>query len=329
MRLTKKRCISIASSIGSLWLSVVLVGCHSSDSTSDNSNPGVVNNKVKVVAKAGECTSRSGTSHAASILFFGNTLKNTIATSNEVQKQSGTLVSQDTDVTFDVWQSNGLSEGTCIGNITVHIDGGSNARAQISIEDYLPTPTSGQGVLVRSGQLDLRKKMDSYVDVVDATTGERQMVWSNFTGLPNKSRVMSAMRFVSGQHLAIYFTGTTSNNSTAKALIQLFKNDGTYLGVATQQIGKNSAVVTDDTRSLLYIGAGGIPLTAAQLPSDGGGYLKILGANEGDTEASCLIIYTEAAPSVANGAWSNDKLAQATLTFARRNKNNDVLNPSE
>ncbi len=307
--------------LSSLWLTA----CHNDD----NSTSTAANTSVKIVSTAGECTSRSGSSHAASILFFGNNIKNTIATSNEVQKVGGALVSQDTDVTFDVWKSNGLSEGECIGNITVHIDGGTNQRAQVSIEDYLPTPTSGNGVLVRSGQLDLRKKIDSYVDVTDATTGERQMVWSNFTGLPNKSRVMSAMRFVSGQHLAIYFTGTTSNNTTAKALIQLFKNDGTYVGVATQQIGKNSAVITDDTRSLLFIGTGGVPLAASQLPADGEGFLKILGANEGDTEASCLIVYTEAAPNVANAAWSNDKLAQATLTFARRNHNNAVLNPSE
>ncbi|RLA58243.1 MAG: hypothetical protein DRQ78_12375 [Epsilonproteobacteria bacterium] len=319
MKINSTRSLLLAPAVFAL---LCFTGCGSDNNEEETSS------SVKVVATAGECTSRSGTSHAASILFFGENIKNTIATSNEVQKSGGELISQDTDVTFDVWESNGIFEGTCVGNITIHIDGGTNERAQVSLEDYLPTPTSGQGVLVRSGQLDLRKKMDSYVDVTN-DAGERQMIWSNFTGLPNASRVMSAMRFVSGQHLAIYFTGTTSNNTTALALIQLFRNDGTYVGVATQNIGKHSAVVTDAVRNLTFIGTTGLPLDTADLPADGEGFLKILGSNEGDTEASCLVVYTESVPNAVNAAWSNDKLPTATLTYARRNNNNAVLNPSE
>lgn len=273
---------------------------------------------VKVTAKKGECISRSGGSHAATIIFFGNGIKNIIATTNEVQKQNGTVVKQDTDITFDVWKANGANEGGCLGNIKVHIDGGTNDRAQIAIEDYLDTPASGQGVMVRTGTLDIRKKFDNYVDISD--NSGRSMIWNNFTGMPNKSRLMSAMRFVSGQHLAIYFTG---GGDTAEANIQVFKNDGTYVGVAKQLIGKNSSVVTDDVRSLAYIDANGDAVTS--LPADGEGYLKILGSTDSETEASCMVLYSEATPNATGGAWSNAKLAQSTLTFARRNGDNDPL----
>ncbi len=273
---------------------------------------------VKVTANKGECTARSGSRHAATILFFGNGIQNVMATTNEIQKQNGTVVKQDTNITFDVWKANGSNKGDCLGNIKVHIDGGTNHRAQVAIEDYLDTPTSGQGIVVRTGQLDARKKFDNYVDIND--NSGRSMIWNNFTGMPNKSRLMSAMRFVSGQHLAIYFTGI---GDTAEANIQVFKNDGTYVGVAKQLIGRNSAVVTDDVRSLAYIDANGDAVTS--LPADGEGYLKILGSTDSETEASCMVLYSEAIPNETGGSWSNAKLVQSTLTFARRNGDNDPL----
>lgn len=271
-----------------------------------------------VVAKKGECTPRSGGSHAATIMFFGSGIKNVIATSNEFQKKDGVAIMQDTDITFDVWEAKGASEGKCLGNVTVHIDGGTNDRAQVAIEDYLDTPASGQGVLVRTGQLDVRKKFDNYVDITEADG--RSMIWNNFTGMPNTSRLMSSMRFVAGQHLAIYYTGASG---TAEANIQLFKDDGTYVGVAKQQIGKNSAVITNDVRSLTYLDASGAMVTS--LPNDGEAYLKILGSGDNETEASCMVLYSEATPNATGGAWSNAKLPQSTLTFARRNGGNDPL----
>lgn len=273
---------------------------------------------VTVVAEKGACTSRSGGGHAATIMFFGSGVNNVIATSNEVQKQGGVVVKQDTDVTFDVWEANGTSEGTCLGNIIVHIDGGTNERAQVAIEDYLDTPDSGQGVMVRTGTLDARSKIDTYVDINEADG--RSMIWNNFTGMPNTSRLMSSMRFAAGQHLAIYFTGAAA---TAEANIQLFKDDGTYVGVAKQLIGKNSAVVTDDVRSLTYLDANGAAVT--NLPDDGDAYLKILGSGDNETEASCMVLYSEATPNATGGAWANSQLPQSTLTFARRNGGNDPL----
>lgn len=294
----------------------VIAGCggSSSNNIAEEPDPG----SVAVVAEKGVCTSRSGSSHAATIMFFDTGVKNVIATSNEVQKQNGVPVSQDTDITFDVWKANGPNEGECLGNITVHIDGGTNERAQVAIEDYLDTPDSGQGVMVRTGQLDARSKFDTYVDINEPDG--RSMIWNNFTGMPNTSRLMSSMRFVSGQHLAIYFTG---DGAVAEANIQLFKDDGTYVGVAKQQIGKNSAVVTDDVRSLTYIDTNGATVT--NLPADGEAYLKILGSTDSETEASCMVLYSEATPNAVGGAWSNSKLTQSTLTFARRNGGNDPL----
>jgi hypothetical protein len=273
---------------------------------------------TKIVATKGECTSRSGSGHAATIMFFGEDIKNMIATTNEVQKKDGVAIMQDTDITFDVWKANGVNEGECLGNITVHIDGGTNHRAQIAIENYLDTPSFGQGVLVRTGQLDVRKKFDNFIDINESDG--RSMIWNNFTGMPNTSRLMSSMRFVSGQHLAIYFTGSGDN---AEANIQLFKNDGTYVGVAKQQIGKNSAVITDDVKSLSYIDSNGDKVTS--LPSDGEAYLKILGSTDSETEASCMVLYSESTANTVGGAWSNSKLPQSTLTFARRNGGNDPL----
>lgn len=305
----------------SLFISMALVaGCGGDDPTPQVTLPDP--GSTKVVAKKGECTSRSGGSHAATIMFFGSGVKNVIATSNEVQKKEGVAIMQDTDITFDVWEAKGVNEGKCLGNITVHIDGGTNDRAQVAIEDYLDTPVSGQGVLVRTGQLDVRKKFDNYVDITEADG--RSMIWNNFTGMPNTSRLMSSMRFVAGQHLAIYYTGA---GDTAEANIQLFKDDGTYVGVAKQLIGKNSAVVTDDVRSLTYLDTTGATVTS--LPNDGEAYLKILGSTDSETEASCMVLYSEATPNATGGAWSNSKLPQSTLTFARRNGGNDALGLTE
>ena len=305
-----------------IWL---LSGCDHDD---DPAPPPPVNtSSVKITANPGVCTPRTGGAHATTMMFFGSDIKNIIATTNELQKQAGAAVSQDTDVTFDVWQSNGENAGSCIGSVDVHIDGGTNERAEVVFEDLLTTPVSGQGVLIRTGQLDVRKKFDSYVQVTDPGTGERQIIWNNFTGMPNASRLMSTMRFVSGQRLAIYYTGLAGTQ--AEANIQIFKNDGSFVGVATQTIGVHSVVVTDDVRSLVYKDLTGAVVAPASLPADGEGYLKVAGLNALETEASCMVVYSEATPDVSDGAWDNRKLATATFTFARRNGGNDPLGLGE
>ena len=187
---------------------------------------------------------------------------NVIATNNEFQRQEGVPISKDTNLTFDVWQSNGTAEGTCVGNILVTIDGGGNQRAEIVLED----------------------------------------------------------------HLAIYYTGGTAE---ATAKIQLYDNAGKFIGVATELIGQNSSVVTDDVLTLSYKDLDGNSIAASTIPKEGGGYLRILGLDDDETEASCMILYTKAKPDVAGGAWDNIKLASTTITFARRNGGNDPLGLAE
>ncbi len=267
------------------------------------------------------CVPRTGSGHASTIMFFGTNIKNIVATTNEFQRKGGSAISQRTHLSFDVWKSNGTGKGTCIGQILVHIDGGTNERIEVAIEDYLTTPTTGTGVLVRTGELDVRKKIDAYIQTEKG--GKRRIIWNNFTGIPNKSRLMSGLRFTSGQHLAIYFTG--QDDRQAEANIQVFSNAGKFVGVATQKIGSHSSVVTDDVMSLAYKDLDGKAVDAAKLPKDGEGYLRILGRVNDEIEASCMILYSKAKPGVANGAWDNGKLASSTISFARRNGNNDPL----
>ena len=280
---------------------------------------------TSITATNGVCASRAGSSHAATMMFFGADIQNVVAMTNEVQKQNGANVMQDTDVTFDIWESNGANAGTCVGNIVVHIDGGTNERVEVVVEDHLLTPIAGQGVMVRTGQLDVRKKFDAYVE--RNSGGKRRVIWNNFTGMPNPSRLMSALRFVSGQHLAIYYTGL--DGTQAEANIQVFKNDGSFVGLATQTIGVHSTVVTDDVRSLSYKDLSGAAVAPSDLPADGEGYLKVIGLNALETEASCMVIYAKALPDTAAGAWDNAALATATFSFARRNGGNDPIQPGE
>ncbi len=282
---------------------------------------------VSITGTNGTCTPRSGSGHASTIMFFDSTVKNVVATNNEFQRaQAGgdDPISRATNLTFDVWQSNGTTEGTCVGNIVVTIDAATNERAEIVVEDHLTTPTSGSGVLVRTGQTDVRGKIDTYVETNDGAS--RRIIWNNFTGIPNASRLMSGLRFAAGQHLAIYYTGSTA---TAEAKIQLFDNAGNFIGVADEIIGKHSSIITDDVLSLAYKDLQGNAIAADKIPKDGEGYLRILGQDDDETEASCMIIYTKAKPDEANGAWDNTKLASTTITFARRNGGNDPLTLGE
>jgi len=267
------------------------------------------------------CVPRTGSGHASTIMFFGSEIKNIVATTNEFQRKGGAAISQPTDLAFDVWKSNGTGKGTCIGHIEVHIDGGTNERAELIIEDYLSTPSSGTGVLVRTGNLDARSKLDAYIQTEKA--GKRRIIWNNFTGIPNNSRLMSGLRMTSGQHLAIYFTG--QEDRQAEANIQAFTNAGKFVGVATQTIGSHSSVITDDVMSLSYKDLEGKAVPASALPKDGEGYLRILGRVDDEIEASCMILYSKAKPGVAGGAWDNGKLASTTISFARRNGDNDPL----
>ncbi|MEE9342200.1 MAG: hypothetical protein V3V12_01040 [Gammaproteobacteria bacterium] len=285
---------------------------------------------TQITAHEGVCTNRAGVGHATTVLFFNNKVKNIIATTNELQRVGGVEVSQDTDLTFDVWKSRGTQPGVCIGSIDVHIDGGTNERAEVVIDDLLNTPNWGQGIVVRTGQLDKRKKIDVYVDWnTGGRHNRRQIIWNNFTGMPNPSREMSTMRFVSGQHLAIYFSGHDADlQATAK--IQAFRNDGTFVGVATEIIGQDSVIVTKNTRSLNYVDLYGNPVAKSMLPKDGEGYLKVIGISDTETEAACMVLYSKARPNSSfPGGWHNALLKNTTITFARRNASNDPLEIGE
>jgi hypothetical protein len=132
---------------------------------------------------------------------------------------------------------------------------------------------------------------------------------------------------ISGQHLAIYFTG--QNDRQAEANIQAYTNAGKFIGVATQAIGSYSSIITDDVMSLNYKDLDGKDIDKSMLPKDGKGYLRIVGLATDETEASCMILYTKAKPDVAGGAWDNSKLASTTISYARRNGGNDPLQVGE
>ena len=74
---------------------------------------------VRIKSKKGVCTSRAGSGHATTTLFFGKDIRNVIATNNEFQTKDGEPVGSDTNLTFDIWESQGSGPGACIGNINV------------------------------------------------------------------------------------------------------------------------------------------------------------------------------------------------------------------
>jgi len=274
---------------------------------------------VTITGTDGSCTSRSDTKHASTVMFFGSDIQNVVATNNEFQKaQAGgdDPISKDTNMTLDVW-----SEGACVGNIVVTIDAATNERAVVIIEDHLNTPSSGVGVLVRTGQLDVRSKIDAYIDT-GTMSGNRRIIWNNFTGIPNNSRLMSGMRVAAGQHLAAYYTGA---DATATAQIQMYDNHGNFIGVTDQIIPRHSAIITADVLSLSYKDLNGNMIDASKIPKDGEAYLRIRGNMTEAIGASCMILFTKAKPDVAGMVWSNDKLETTTITYARRNGNNDPL----
>jgi hypothetical protein len=283
--------------------------------------------EVTVTGTDGVCTSRSGTSHKAAIVFFGDKIRNVISTNNEYQEQGGLPIAGSmTDVTFDIWSGNDGSAGTCIGNVNIKISAGTNEAAQIALEDYLDTPDGGSGVMVRTGSLDARGKIDIYVDVLSGKHGHRrQVVWNNFVGMPNTSRVMSSMRFGSGEHLAFMYTGPAGTEAHPE--IQIFDNAGNFVGVNSDVVvGPNSTFITDNVRSLGYKDIYGNPIPASAIPADGESYLKVLGLDDDETEASCMVVYTRAKiGSNRSTSWKNKKLKTSTLTYARRNGGNDPL----
>ncbi|RLA58244.1 MAG: hypothetical protein DRQ78_12380 [Epsilonproteobacteria bacterium] len=269
------------------------------------------------------CTSRSDSPHASTIMFFGDDIRNVVATNNEFQifQEGGdNPIFQDTNMTLDVW-----SEGTCVGSILVTIDAATNERAEVIIEDHLNTPNSGVGVLVRTGKLDVRSKIDTYIDT-GTIAGNRRIIWNNFTGIPNNSRLMSGMRVAAGQHLAAYYTGA---DATATAQIQMYNNEGEFIGVTEQIMARHAAVITNDVLSLSYKDLEGNAVDASKLPKDGEGYIRIRGNEMEAIGASCMILFTKAKPDVAGGAWSNDNLSTTTITYARRNGDNDPLAAGE
>ena len=282
---------------------------------------------VTVTGTDGVCTSRSGTGHAAAIVFFGDDIRNVISTNNEYQEQGGVPIAGSmTNVTFDVWSGNGAAEGTCVGNVNIQITAGTNEAAQISLEDHLTTPNSGSGVMVRTGSLDARKKIDIYVDVISGKKSDtRQVVWNNFVGMPNTSRLMSSMRFGSGEHLAFMYTGPTGTQAHPE--VQIFDNAGNFVGVNSDiAVGPNSTFISNNVRSLGYKDLYGNPIDDADLPDDGDSYLKVLGLDDDETEASCMVVYTKAeVDSNKTKSWDNKHLKTGTLTYARRNGGNDPL----
>ena len=282
---------------------------------------------VTVTGTDGACTSRSGTGHKAAIVFFGEDIRNVISTNNEYQEQGGVpIAGAATNVTFDVWSGNDGAAGTCIGNVNIQIDAGTNEGAQIALEDYLNTPDRGSGVMVRTGSLDSRGKIDIYVDLISGKHDDtRQVIWNNFVGMPNASRLMSSMRFGSGEHLAFMYTGPAGTEAHPE--VQIFDNDGSFVGVNSDiVVGPNSTFISNNVRGLGYKDIYGNPIDDDDLPADGDAYLKVLGLDDDETEASCMVVYTKAKTNdTRTKAWGNKHLKSATLTYARRNGGNDPL----
>ena len=256
--------------------------------------------------------------HAVATLFFGPNIRNIIATSNEYQeKDSFPFAGEATDLHFDVYHANGVEAGACLGSIQVKVDANSNERVEFAVEDFIaPVAGEGVGLLVRRGTLDVRKKFDIYLDIMDGQI--RRIVWNKFAGLPNSSREMSPMRFVAGQHLLINYSGADPEG--AEALIQVFKNDGTFVGVAREKVGPHSVMVTDSVRTLLYKDLLGNVINPSMLPADGEGYIKILGMGDPESERATLNLYKAAIPNSTEGRkFKHSDLMAATITWSRRN----------
>lgn len=303
---------------------------------------GGIGNGVTITAVQGDCQSTTG-SHAHATAFFNRRMKNVISTNNEFQSVGGTPASQDTNLRLDIWKGNykfvdyGNSAsdvvslpGTCIGHILVHIPGGSNQSAQFAIEDYLQTPKSGQGVIVRTGQLDVRKKFDIYVDIKKGYS-RRQIVWNNFVGMPNPIGEMSMMRFERGQHFSCVNSGETQGTLQ----FQVFDVDGDFMGVTEGcDSAPKSVHVTPDVTTLDYFDLNGNPVDVSS--AIGRGFIKMTGRpNAGNggtaspfTSAVALYVTTSTRWPAWNPYWfdKNYKLGKSTITFARRNAGNDTLN---
>jgi hypothetical protein len=133
------------------------------------------------------------------------------------------------------------------------------------------------------------------------------------------------MRFGSGEHLAFMYTGPAGTEAHPE--IQIFDNAGNFVGVNSDVVvGPNSTFITDNVRSLGYKDIYGNPIPASAIPADGESYLKVLGLDDDETEASCMVVYTRAKiGSNRSTSWKNKKLKTSTLTYARRNGGNDPL----
>jgi len=301
-----------------------------------------IGESVTITAVQGECQSTTD-SHAHATAFFNKKLmKNVIATNNEFQSVGGTPTSRDTNLRLDVWKGNYeivgddsspdsvvSLPGTCIGHISVHIPGGSNQGAQFAIEDYLDTPRKGQGVIVRTGQLDVRSKFDIFVDL-KKPFGYRKMVWNNFVGMPNPSGEMSMMRFERGQHFSCVNSGETQGTLQ----FQVFDVSGEFLGVTDGcDSAPKSVHVTPDVTTLDYFDLGGNPVDVSS--AIGRGIVKMSGRPNTDNDGaaspftSAVAIYKTANEN--SESWfpywtdKNFQLYSSTITFARRNAGNDTL----
>ena len=305
---------------------------------------GGVGDGVTITAVQGDCQSTTG-GHAHATAFFNKRLmKNVISTSNEFQSQGGNSVGQDTMLRLDVWKGrykivghNGNDPsnvkslpGRCIGHIEVFIPAGTNKAAQFAIEDYLKTPRKGQGVIVRTGQLDARSKFDIFVDVKDPFSKRRHIVWNNFVGMPNPSGEMSIMRFEKGQ----YYSCVNSGETQGTLQFQVFDVNGEFIGVTE---GCNSAPksvhVTPDVTTLEYFDLSGDPVDVSS--AIGRGYIKMSGQPNSENAGlaspftSAVSLYTHTNPKRGPFLpyWGdyNLRLLEGTITFARRNAGNDTL----
>ena len=265
-----------------------------------------------------------GDKHAVATLFFGDKLQNIVATNNEYLEMDGFAFESDaTNIRFDVFKANGAEAGECLGGFDVAIDSNTNESAQFAIEDYIKKVEGEQiGLITRTGSMGVLKKFDIFVDVM--ADGKRSVIWNNFIGLPNKSAEMSPMRFYAGHHLLINYSGADAAGSEAQ--IQVFKNDGTFVGVATVKTGPQSVVVTDAVRTLEYKDAAGKSVAASDLPLDGMGYIKVLGLTDSEAQRATGNLYTAASPnSSEEAAFSHAALSRATITWSRRNGSHGQL----
>lgn len=271
------------------------------------------------ITKSSECTKLdAGAKHAVATLFFGPNLRNVVATNNEYLEMDGfPFESKPTDIHFNVYLANGASAGKCLGSIKVHIDANTNESVQFAIEGYIPKVDGERiGLIERTGSLGKRKKFDIYVDVMDG--GKRGVIWNNFIGLPNQSREMSPMRFLAGQHLLINYSG--DNPAGAEARIQVFRNDGTFVGVAMEKVGPHSVTVTDSVRTLAYKDLKGTPVDVGKLPPDGGGYIKVQGLNATEALRATGNLFKAVTPNSMDGKkFRHSDLVRATITWSRRN----------